>query len=101
MKYLSCVKAGFMSLSCESTHVTYETSKRDGYVSYIWRCRAASRMARYSLFFFDGDTLISYNLFLFYYGDTLISTRQYSLYHNVKKTVDACILPKSQLHSTA
>ena len=31
--------AGFMSLSCESTRVTYETSKRDGFVSYIWRCR--------------------------------------------------------------
>ena len=38
MKYLSCDKAGFMSLSCESTRVTYETSKRDGFVSYIWRC---------------------------------------------------------------
>jgi hypothetical protein len=38
MKYLSCDKAGFMSLSCESMCVTYETSKRDSYVSYIWRC---------------------------------------------------------------
>jgi hypothetical protein len=39
MKYLSCDEAGFMSLLCESTRVTYETLKRDGYVSYIWRCR--------------------------------------------------------------
>ena len=38
MKYLSCDEAGFISLSCESTRATYETLKRDGYVSYIWRC---------------------------------------------------------------
>ena len=38
MKYLSCDEAGFMSLSCELTCVTYETLKRDGFVSYIWRC---------------------------------------------------------------
>ena len=38
MKYLSCDEAGFMSLSCELTCVTYETLKRDGVVSYIWRC---------------------------------------------------------------
>ena len=39
MKYLSCNEAGFMSLSCELTCVTYETLKCDGVVSYIWRCR--------------------------------------------------------------
>ena len=38
MKHLSCEKAGFMSLSCESTGVTDETSKRDIYVAYVWRC---------------------------------------------------------------
>ena len=38
MKYLSCNEAGFMSLSCELTCVTYETLKCDGVVSYIWRC---------------------------------------------------------------
>jgi hypothetical protein len=38
MKYVSCNKAGFMSRSCESTYVTYETLKRDSYISYIWRC---------------------------------------------------------------
>ena len=38
MKYLSCAEAGFISLSRESTRVNYETFKRDGYVSYIWRC---------------------------------------------------------------
>ena len=42
MKHLSCEKAGFMSLSCESTGVTDETSKRDIYVAYVWRCRIVS-----------------------------------------------------------
>ena len=46
MKYLSCDKAGFMSLSCESTRVTYETSKRDGFVSYIWRCTTGGATLR-------------------------------------------------------
>ena len=41
MKHLSCEKAGFMSLSCESTGVTDETSKRDIYVAYVWRCKVS------------------------------------------------------------
>jgi hypothetical protein len=43
MKNLSCDEADFISLSCESIRVTYETSKRDGYVSYIWRCSPVTR----------------------------------------------------------
>ena len=42
IKYLSCDEAGFMSLSCELTCVTYETLKHDGFVSYIWRCSQES-----------------------------------------------------------
>ena len=49
MKHLSCEKAGFMSLSCESTGVTDETSKRDIYVAYVWRCSANEPVAQFSL----------------------------------------------------
>ena len=38
MKYLSCDEAGFMSLSCELMHITYETLKCDSFISYIWWC---------------------------------------------------------------